>query len=182
MAELTAASANQKRFVGDLVRDLERLFFAGKPKAEAADYFAWLGGICKKNASTLRDVFLTKQEDVEELIEGLTSYQAWRLIGALQNIRDRMDAKLPRDKVKTPKQILAAIWKAVNLQGMDKEMVQEIVFAVTEEETSSTGNLRRDEAIKVLRRVGGSTRVFEMTPPKKEGGRPGFRSKEETRI
>lgn len=182
MANTKQATEAQKRFCRDLVKDLKRLFLLGKPVAYDADFYAWLGGVCKRHAATLRDAFLTGGEDAEQLIDGLTSYQAWRLIGAWNDIRDRMEAKLPREVLQTPRPLLAAIWKAVGLQGMDRDMVEEIVWSQTDHETSSTKQLRRAEAIAVLRRVGGSTRVFEMTPPKREGGRPGFRERDETRI
>ncbi|MBI1291830.1 hypothetical protein GC173_11390 [bacterium] len=166
----------QRQFIADLVKDIRRLFVAGTGKEED-DFVRWFGGFLNKHRFAQRDVWTA--EELGEYLGAISSDAARKLIKALMDVRERMSRKLPRCQVQTGKTLIVAISKAASENGVDAEALDNIIHGVTNGETTSRKNLRREEVIEVLRRVGGETRVFEVqrhgnktrTVPKKVVGR-----------
>jgi hypothetical protein len=164
----------QAAFLLDLFRDARRLFHAGRPGTGDPDFIGWFAGILLKNGAMKRGTTAFTFDELDRVMVGLDARKARRLIGALVELRDREEQGLPREKVQTPPPIMKAIWTAARRRGYDAETVETIVHAQSNGETSSTKCLRREEALAVLRAVGGETRVFEMQPPR-GGGRPSLK-------
>ncbi len=172
----------QRVFLRDLVEDLKRLFLAREgDEAGEMDFVAWMCGLLHKHdAKRHGEAHFDSLNDLREYLYRIDVYQARKLIEALGQARARIDAKLPREAVVTPPPILSAIWTAAKRQGMGRDTVHEICFAVCQ--SDSTKHLRREEALEVLKRVGGSTRIFEMTPPRSRDGRPGLKETNRTIV
>lgn len=160
-------TAGQGEFLGDLLKDLRGLFdvtHRGKGERDAA---AWMGGVLKKHVVGPESPFFTSWGEVEGYVAGLDRVRAGRLIKALSDLRTRLDGKLPRSAISTPGHLVSAIWKAAKGRGFEDETLREIVHDVTGGETSSTRQLRRGEALRVLDRIG-RTPVFVMV--RRRGG------------
>ena len=173
----------QMEYLKDLASDLKRLFFAREgPDVNEMEFCAWMCGVLRKfDGRTHGEVSCDCLEDLlRYLAETVDVYQGRKLIEALGQMRTRIEAKLPRELVKTPPPILTAIWTAASRTGQGRDVVHEICWAVCE--CDSTKHLRRDEALEVLKRVGGSTRIFEMTPPRSRDGRPGMKETNRTVV
>ncbi len=161
-------SGAQLKFLENLLEDIRRLFFQGRLKASERDLANWMGGIYRKHMMGVEEEIFEAWRDVQAFVRTLDSYRARRLIGALVDLRDRMDRKLPRDKVRTPSHLIRAIWSAARIPGYDEEWVRDVVFDVTKGESSSVKNLRREEAVVVIKRLGGRAPVA-VHPPSREG-------------
>ncbi|MBI1234918.1 MAG: hypothetical protein GC208_10495 [Alphaproteobacteria bacterium] len=160
---MKAMTGAQAKFLANLLTDVRTLFFAGKPEAGERDVVNWMGGFLRKHITRISRLYTT-WEEIQSDVNEMSSGEARALIAALADVRKRMDAKLPRTAVATPRQILPAIWKAAKLNGHEKQDVEVMVNGITNGETTSTKHLRREEALTLLRRLGGETRVFEIKP------------------
>lgn len=172
MAAMTGAQA---KFIKDLLKDLQILFAAGKPEATERDCVNWFGGVLRKHITRLSRLY-SSWDEVNEDLDQMGSGEARALIGALGDIRDRMETKLPRASLVTPSYILTAIWVHARRNGYSKPDVEAMVHGITEGGTKSTRNLRRGEALKVLERVGGSNTVIPVSKAKKHTAKKGVKA------
>lgn len=145
----------QEDFLRHLLRDLRALWEARHPEKGEGDLAAWMGGLMKKmRLFALKDEYVTSWEQVEELALSRDRARARRLIKALVEVRDRWSGQGGREAVRTPRNLMTAIWTAAGDALLGKEEVRGLVREVTGGDTESTKNLRREEALEVLRRMG----------------------------
>lgn len=150
-------TADQKKFLRDLLRDLRRLFMTGD-KTEA-DLVAWMGGLLNRHILTAAKGYWAAWPEIEQTIFGLTSDKARRLIGAFIKVRDRLDGKGGRESVQTPKYLLRAIWTTMRAESISEEALREAVKKITNGETESTKHLRHSEAVELATQLGAPTKA-----------------------
>ena len=176
-------SADQVVFLLDLIGDIQALWLESRGgSVPRSEYVAWIGGVLNRNHAMGEPRMYGSLDEIHTAMHELSAWRAWCLITALQQIRSRLDAKRPREALTTPRPLVTAIWTSARRGGMDEELLREIVRDVTRGETDSTRRLRRAEAIEVLRRVGGETRIFEMTDGGSAGARPRLRETKRTVV
>jgi hypothetical protein len=158
---MVGKSDRQEKFLRELLLDMERLFLAGDDRRGEGDWVAWFGGFLNKHRLGQRD-FWRDRAEIDDFVAKLGSQGAWKLIGALVEARDRLDKGLPRERCATPGHLVRAISAAATRNGIDGDGLSEVIYSVTNGETTSRKLLRRLEAVEVLRRVGGETTVFEV--------------------